>query len=262
MKKIILGIFVALLFVNIVFAQDTEPKLTKAEILEAQLLAAKFYNRLAQTQDVAPLIREFFIRDFGRWYKNVLTQDSDPEIPKTATEKEVEQYYVTFINYFYLYFNSVNFVQIMNPKLNPKGIIDIVGAREIVNKEIEKQLKKTGLQYDTNNFDPRSYSFGFSKTGNSFEKVIEKTNQFISILKKVEAKFRLETKKKLPKTRLYFLPKDFEAQADYGEFMFPKRTKLIMVWNKNLDSTHIPCVITVIKIKGKLKVLITTPPTQ
>ena len=66
MKKIILGIFVAFLFVNIAFAQNNELQLTKAEILEAQQFAARFYNRLAQTQDVAPLIQEFFIRDFNK----------------------------------------------------------------------------------------------------------------------------------------------------------------------------------------------------
>lgn len=262
MKKLILTILLSIICANSLYAQDDEPKLTASEKRQAQRLAARFYNRLAQTQDITPLMREFFIKDFGSWYKKILTEDSDPEIPKTATEKETERYYATVNNYFYLYFNSVNFVQIMNPELNPKGIIDIKGASEVVNDEIEKQLKNAGLQYDTNNFDPRSFSFGFSKAGDSFGKVLEKANKFNSILRIVEAKFRLETKKKLPKIRLYFLPKDFEVETEYEDFKFPKRTKLIMVWNKNLDSTYIPCVMTLIREKGKLKVLIIFPPPQ
>lgn len=265
MKKLILTIFLLAICLTSLFAQENEPKLTLAEKRQAQRLAARFYNRLAQTQDFKPLIKQYFISGFAKWYKDALIAEdsSDPEIPKDATEKDVLRYYTDLMNHFYLYYNSVNLVQIIHPELNPKGIIEITGASEIVKDAIKKQLKIDRLQIESEDFDPINFISSSSKTSMGFRNSLAKVEKLITTLKKVEAKFRLETKKKVPRKRLTFLPKDFEITvSEEDEFKYPKAKKFIMVLIKELESTHIPCVMMLVKEKNQLKVLTVFPPPQ
>lgn len=104
MKNLIVTILFSLFCAIPLIAQnDKEPKSTPPEIKEAKQLAARFYTRLAQTQDVPPLIKEFFIRDFGKWYKSGLSSNDVESIMKNASLNEIRRFYTIWINYFYLH---------------------------------------------------------------------------------------------------------------------------------------------------------------
>lgn len=261
MKKLIFGILATFLFVNLVFAQNDAPKITKAEIRQAQQLAARFYNRYAQTQDVEPLIKEFFISDFGKWYKDSLSKEDNEDNAKlkNVTAKDVTRFYASWINYYYLYFNSVNFVQMQQPKISDHD------AERIVEKEIEKQIlleqqlgNKTFASLNASKqYDPRM------NLGEDWEiESLRKTQIILYILRKVESKFRNGAKKNLPKTRFHFLPKDIKVERfeNNEEFNFPEKTIVYDVWNTKLGSDYNPSNMFLVKEKRKLKVVMVIPP--
>jgi hypothetical protein len=53
-----------------------------SEKTEAQTLARRFTQRLQKTRDITPLIREFFPRDFAACFRQVATEDLDPQDKK------------------------------------------------------------------------------------------------------------------------------------------------------------------------------------
>ncbi|MBX7174735.1 MAG: hypothetical protein K1X72_27415 [Pyrinomonadaceae bacterium] len=270
MKIIILGFFIAILFVNISFAQDTKPNLTEAEILEAQQLAARFYNRLAQTQDVAPLVKEFFIKNFATKYKQGITNEGEFKNHKNIRKNDVILYYTTITNYFYLYFSSINYLKMANPKLNEEEAEKIVDAKieSYLTNKIELKLflsKIPDLPINYSDFDPRRIISEDWKSLADFRVSFAKINELISVLRKVETEFRNQVKQNFPKQRFYYSPNNFGVSMFYEnmeELNFPKKTKFLDVWIKNTGDTYIPSYMILVKIKRELKIFAITPPPQ
>ena len=137
MKKLILICLFSIVCLNSLFAQNNgEQKLTKAEILQAQQLAAKFYNRYTQTQAVEPLIKEFFIKDYVKIIRATVEDDENPLLFKISS-KDIQRFYTSFANYFFLYLRTYKHFEILLGNDSEKK------ADKLINPELKKLLKQS-----------------------------------------------------------------------------------------------------------------------
>lgn len=259
MKNLIVTILLSIIYATSLVAQnDSEPKLSKAEILQAQQLAARFYNRLAQTQDVEPLIKEFFIRDFGRWYKSVLGSD-ESEFKKLSV-KDVRRFYTTWINYFYLHYVSVNHLKAIK-----KNYSDNDAEKEINNslKVLLKSYPKL-LIYAEDAPVPEKLDLGESKKLMEFRQKLSNVEQVVSKLKIIERKYRNKARKVAPQSVKKFEPKDFEVSLDgtYSQLKSSEKPKSYLAYSERFGNTFAPSFMYLVKESKRLEVIVITPPPQ
>lgn len=250
MKKLILGIFTAFLFVNIVFAQDNGLKLTKAEILEAQQLAARFYNRLAQTQDVEPLIKEFFIKDFVKKFRDI--DDVSEKTLRNKSSKDILQCYANLINYFFLYLRSYKHLESQFGENSEKK------ADLLINDELQKFLGTNSdlLKFRNFNFEPILSIIEIVNL-KKFHRELFKVEKFNQALKKIELKFRNESVKANPKSKLSYALDDFEVSIDVGDnqsFHFHKETRFYNIYESKTYMTFL-----LVKQNGRMKIVMFLP---
>ncbi len=261
MKQTILTILLSIIYASSLFAQTVdEPKLTGAEIREAQQLAARFYNRLAQTQDIEPLIREFFIGDFGRWYKSGLSNGDVESIMKKARLNEIRRFYTTWINYFYLHYVSVNHLKAIN-----KNYSDTDAEKEI-NNSLKILLKKYPklLVYADDKPVPEKLTLEESKNLREFRQRLLDVQQVTSKLKIIEMKYRIKAHKINPQSARKFEPNDFEVSLDgtYNQLKYSKKSKFYLVYSERFGETFAPSFMYLVRENKRLKIIVITPPPQ
>lgn len=110
--KLVCAFVLAVVFVAQVSAQTSERQneepqtLTPAEECEARELAARFVERFRQTDDIAPLVEELFVKDFGERLRH--DDGSLPmhfvrrEVARQASTEELRRFYVAEFNFFSL----------------------------------------------------------------------------------------------------------------------------------------------------------------
>lgn len=253
MKILILTFFIFGLLLTNIFAQKTEPTPTVEETKEAQELAAKFYNRFAKTQDITPLIKEFFVNGF---IKNLRTKFFDSEETrklKNAPSRDILQFYTSFTNYFFLYFSSYNH---LGAQFGANVKVDVDG---MINTELKRFLKFNPELQKYNNLN---YSEIFSDETlvslAKFRRDIGKLEKFNMALRKVELKFRQQAKLKNPQAKVAFTFEDFQVSVtDDGDewTSYPKGTRIFKVTTNNFYSL----LLQLVRKTGKLKIAIAFP---
>lgn len=151
MRKPIITICFIFLFLHCAFAQQTYPTPTAEETKEAQELAAKFYNRLTETQDIKPLIKEFFISDFNKrvnyCFKTGLCGGHNRDFwsgfgegfAKTKYKIDFQRFYINWLNYFYLFMRVFIYV-------SPESLDIPNNVSEDLQKENAKKALKSFLK--------------------------------------------------------------------------------------------------------------------
>ncbi len=273
MRKINFTIILIILLVNVAFGQKPDPTPTAEETKEAQELAAKFYSRLAETQDVTPLIDEFFVSDFltrlgfcGKsddcggfsrdfWGEEVW-QKNNWQRKLKIKKSDLQRYYAFYINYFYLFFRIVNHV-------NKLKLSDSNNLEKYVSTEIKKQMKHKPelLKYAIYlSGDQEEANFDKSRSVFELRQHLTKAELLISVLKKIETHFLTQIKEKeLPQS--IYLPQNFGIDIDENKslfFNYPIGMRLIAVWSNEEDFLFFK--MDLVKENGKLKVVVIYPP--
>lgn len=105
-------------------AQESED-LSQSEKREVKQLAKRFRKRLRETQDLGPLIKEFFVADFSDYLAHSLPHDKEHDFTgdreirwspvlfhvkfiAEADRKELQNYYIQIINFYYLFWTYLS----------------------------------------------------------------------------------------------------------------------------------------------------------
>lgn len=265
MRKIHFTIIFFILLTVSMFGQT--PVLTPniEETKEAQELAAKFYNRFAETQDITPLITEFFIKDFvirlkfcrdtgkcGGFARDFWGKEEN------KFQKEKSDYlgaYTNSINYLFLYYRSVSHL-VSNPQIAIENG-DSEKAQELVNKQLTELLADAS---DTNTSEKNNEYEEF-KTIVEYRKNQEKFEKLNAALKIIELKNRTEAQKKYPERNFTFSPKNFWIGIDESRkpfFNYPIGTRLVEVLPNDIKFLYFK--MDLIKENGKLRIVAIYPP--
>jgi hypothetical protein len=271
MKKSILIVLLFIACFNIASAQKPYPTPTAEETKEARELAVRFYNRYNETQDIEPLIKEFFIKDFltrlkfcrktgecGGFARDFWGKD-DKLVKLKAVIKDFRRSYSFSINYLYLFFRIVNHINIIQPDNLDK--LEQLAADKIKNELKDKpELLKYGYFLSE---DEEIETSKKTKTLAGFRKQMIEAEKLNTELRKLELKLRSKAEKAAPKAKLRFFPNDFriDIEENMGLFFnYPEGTRMIEVWRKSDENDFIPFKIDLIKANGKLKVVAIYPP--
>jgi hypothetical protein len=271
MKKSILIVLLFIACCNMVSAQRTYPTPTAEETKEAQELAANFFNRYAETQDIEPLIKEFFIRDFNTRLKFCRTTSEcggfardfwgkDEElVTLKATSVDFQRSYCFAVNHFYLFFRIANHINVIQPNNSDK--LEQLTADKIKNElKGRTELLKYGYLLSQ---DEDIFSFKKIKTLANFRKQIVEAEKLNAELRKLESKLRLKAQIKNAKAKLGFSASDFRIDIEENSglfFNFPIGTRMIDVWTNSIKDAFLPFKMDLIKENGKLKVVAIYPP--
>lgn len=99
-------VVLTLLLSSSAFAQDSKDKISVTESREALKLARTFSQRLQRTKDIAPLIDDYFAKDFMNGY----VQDKDEnwfiflqrDVATKVSRAELRRYFIAELNWLYL----------------------------------------------------------------------------------------------------------------------------------------------------------------
>ncbi len=271
MKKSILIVLFTVAYLNIASAQITYPTPTAEETKEAQELAARFYNRYNETQDIEPLIKEFFIENFSARLKFCRTTDKcggfardfwgkDEELIKLkAVIKDFRRSYSFSINYFYLFFRIVNHINIIQPNNSDK--LEQLAADKIKN-ELKGKPELLKYAYFLS-ADEEIETSKKTKTLAGFRKQMIKAEKLNAELRKFESKLRTEAETKVSVSTIELTDTDFSIGIIENSglfFNYPAGTKMIDAWTKSDKDYFLPFKMDLIKENGKLKVVAIYPP--
>ena len=234
---------------------------------DAIALALSFFDRYQQTQDITPLIKEFFVTDFGKrlifcrttsecgGFGRVFWQPPEHPLPFTPAENDYVREYAAFINYFYLSYQAgANLAATARPKSSePQADGD-----NTVSVELRALLEDNPrfLRYDlfahVGEPLPKAASIAqYRQNQKNFE-------QLIAALRIVESRSRVG----LPKgSRKELSSKNFLvvfADNDHSRFFnYPSNTQMLeVVWP---GPERLPWIMDLIREGGKLKIVAVYP---
>jgi hypothetical protein len=282
MKRIFSIVLLTIYFIIAVSAQKTYPTPTAEETKEAKELAVKFYNRLTETQDVKPLIKEFFISDFNRRLNVCFKADScgghnrdfwkefDGSFTRVKAKVDFQRGYIAGMNLLYLYFRVYAYLY---PDIGDvtKDIPENV-VSEIVKLELSKllnnepQLLKSALDI----FQPKKLKSGKSsdfempkfRTKREFFLYIQKIEKMVATLRLVEAKWRTKRQTSEQKLNFDFSPEDFwvDIEESSNFFNYPDK-RMVEVWDDHLPPHKtLLFKMDLVKENGKLRIVAIYPP--
>ncbi len=254
--------------VSAVFAQGKIYELTAEEKKAAQDIGDRFMQRLAETGDVEPLIKEMFVNDFMQRYvkarKHELSAGKEastnitfgPGIEYSSslldkpTDEEWRQLYVSMFN-FQQYGFMVAFNMSAKSLLNgdemdekvidnifPKGVMNILDADPILCNLIQEKNNQNII-----------------KTIDEFRRVNKTLSAAINLLHSGNYKNKvkmLDDARKVLKTFKEKAAKEMEPSlvfADEESFGFPKGTRFVRVF---ASVTH---VLIVVRLGGEYKIV-------
>jgi hypothetical protein len=269
MNKLRLIILIFIACCNTTVAQETYPTPTAEETKEAQEFAAKFYNRYDETQDIEPLINEFFVKDFdsrvefcwttgecGGFARDFWGEHEDLVELKGQTI-DFRRLYSFSINYFYLYFKIYNHIKFLQKDSHE------VDYEKATISAIENSLKnrpellRHGFFSDTDSELPKPTSL------EGFRAQMVEAEELISELRKLESKFRTEAETKVSVSAIKLTDVDFTVSIIENSglfFNYPVGTRMIDVWTKTDKDGFLPFKMDLIKENRKLKVVAIYPP--
>lgn len=271
MKRIALPICLFLLLLQSGFAQvQVDERIPpKGEIREAQNLAARFFNSYQNTQDISPLIKEFFIRDFSTRLKFCRTSGEcggfgrdfwgkDEELTKVhGTERDYLRGYINSINYFYLYSRSIVFLASLAGKQLSESEED---SENIVEQKLREELKGNPEALKLNFFGNPDESLPKLMSLGEFHARQIKYEQLVVALRTIERKLRTELVRKRPKTILRVRPSEFRVYKEPNKGRFFKYSTEIQVYDVSSAKDNILFKIDIIRDGRKLKIVAVYPP--
>lgn len=270
LMRIVLLIALCLL-TNSVFGQPDPPKPTVGDEREAKVLAAKFFSRFQETQDLSPLLDEFFIKDFstrlkfcgntdecGGFAKDFWGKNEELSTLKSE-ERDFQRLFVNTINNLYLTFRSLNYMANSKNKEFPDLGSD--EEKELVDK-VKAVLKDDAhlihLGFFSQNSDTpppvATTLIQFRRRMADFEKL----NQ---ALRTVASGLREDRKRLTSETDLAMAPRSFEIDLEENTgrfFNYPVGTRMIEVWPDEIAA--LPFKMDLIRVGGKLKIVAIYPP--
>lgn len=265
-KRSILVLCLSALLAVGVLAQVDERIPPPAEKLEAQKLAAKFFNEYRKRRDVLPLIPKFFIEDFGDRLMFCRTtgdcggtnrdfwQKDEALTALGGTRTDHMRSYVLFVNYFHFAQEAFEHLAIRagrKPSEYEQG-----------EEEFEKMLRKylanrpdLWKHWETFIGDERRITF------RTLEEYRQHQNDFGLVVKaigRLEGELRVERVRKHPRPIRAFRPEDFRVykEPNRGKFFrFPSSTRIYQVWPDDLNF-----IVDMTRENGKLKIIAIYPP--
>jgi hypothetical protein len=272
MKRLSTIIFLFCFLAGNINGQVKRPKPSAAEERKAKNLAVSFFNRFQETQDLTPLIKEHFVKDFARRLKFCHTTDECGGFAKdfwkeieelaavNATETDSQRLSISVINYFFLYFRSIEYLNDNYPRKMSDANRETAAKR--VEKELEFLLKDDPKLIKFNSFGNYSgerMDWKF-KSLDELRQFLNDYEKFVTALRTVEAKLRNNLLKKNPDAKKSLSTKDFRVDVEENHnrfFDYPVGTRMLEVWS-NKSST--PFVMNLIEEDGKLKIVAIYPP--
>ncbi|GEM_PF-4137482 len=245
---------------------------------EAKTLAITFLKRYEETQDIAPLIKEFFIVDFAARLKVCYSTEKcegfakdfwkfeEGFFPRQAAKKDLVRYYTNIINAMFLHFQTLK-------HLNPKGSDDDAEtAQKIILKEFRIMLRDDAklikFAHDYLGIDLEkgvvceegalSFSYKF-KSLRQFRYFLSNMEKLISVFREIEHRFRASRQDKNLNANMVLSPDDFrvDVESNVGKFFnYPIGTRILEVW----AFENMPFKIDLIREKGMLKIVAVYPP--
>ena len=264
MKRILGACLGLAIFLTLAIGQNGPAKPSPAEEREANALAARFFNRLRETKDVTPLIRQYFVSDFPRrllfcrttrecegFARDFWKGPEDQENSIKAAPNDYLRQYAASINYFYLYMQAQAYARVRPKSTNGST----------VSSKLKKMLRH----------EPRVLRWDFFANPDAplvkpvsikqFRQHLAEFEKLNAALRVIESEAQAVLRKHHPKTRSSVFPNDFKAMVEENNgrfFNYPVGTKMIDVWpNENLP---LPFKMDLIKEKGQLKIIATYPP--
>jgi len=246
--------------------QTERPKPAAQDEKDASALAAAFFDRYQQTQDITPLIKEFFVSDFEKrlvfcrttheceGFARDFWKPPEHPLPFTPTDKDYVRQYAALINFFYLYpLAESNFAL----SAGQKPIDFEVEGQKLVSSEIKALLKgnSEALKYDFFENPDSPYTEPASIV--EFRNRVENFEQLIAAVRIVESRSRAG----LPKGARKKLSSR-EIQVNFAEngqsrfFDYPIHTQMFQVWPETDDTI---LMMDLIREKGKLKIVAVYP---
>lgn len=250
MRKINFTVIVIILLVNVNFGQKIKPKITATEKRQAKQIAARFYNRFAETQDITPLIDEFFVSDFIPRLKQTLIKDDEISQIKEISEKDISQFYKAFINYFFIYLNLYEVLS-HNSKADNHEEID-----KLINAELKLLLNDTPqiLMYQSFNIWELP-SLSETENVDEYKQEIVNLAEFNNALRKINTAFHKNTVKR---NYYSYTANDFGVivtNTNEGWIDYPNGTKFLRVTFKK----EFPITMLLIQQETSLKIATVFP---
>jgi len=241
----------------------------KAEHEEAQSLGSDFFNQYEKTQDLAPLIATFFIRDFTSRLKYCgmtgkcggfardFWQENDELSSLNGTKEDYARLYINSINSMTLGFRSMAYLAMLSNK-KPSDYEE-AGWNEL-KKRVAKRLRIRPQALKLGFFEESDVALVKAKTLREFRHRLVGSENVNAALRVVERHLRLELLRKRPATRLSVRPSEFRVYKEAnkeGFFHFPVDVPMYNVWT---DNDFIILKVDMVREDGKLKIVAVYPP--
>jgi hypothetical protein len=264
--------------------EDDNRKPTPEEDREARRMVVAFSKRYKETQDIKPLVREFFIKDFSTRLKVCYSTDKcrgfgkdffqfgEKSVARKTTKLDLLRFYGGLMNLYFLHYFQI-------PKhLNPDSIesLEEIGLKMIL-RELASLIKDdtellkfasdyfgidivTGVERDESLNNPFKF-----KSVNQLRSFLRNLEKLDDAFRKLERKFRSNRQKEKLKTISVLQPKDLRIYAEpIGKefFNFPIGTRIIEVWSAfdMAKSSFFPFKFDLLREKGKLRIIAVYPP--
>ncbi len=267
MKKALLPILIVLILTNVGFPQKDERIPPKPEELEAQTLAAEFFNAYRRTQDIGSLVEQFFIKDFETRLKNCRTSGGcggfgrdfwgeDEELSSlSASADDHLKRYVTAVNYLFLYSQCYAHLA----RIASKPTAEYEQGEKILDKLLRGELKENSAVLKLGFFGQHE-DRPVVKSLAEFHELQSRLETLVGSLRVVERNLQAELLQKFPKTILDARPKDFRVYKEpnrEGFFGYAETTQMYDVWPET-DGFFLK--IDMIREKGTLRIVAVYPP--
>jgi hypothetical protein len=261
MNRICLAFSVLILISTSFFGQTERPKPNELDVKDAKNLAVSFFHRYQQTQDITPLIKEFFVADFGKrlvfcrttreceGFARDMWKGPEQPLPFTPTENDYVREYAAQTNYLYLGSSAgANFAT----DFTSRSSASQHGA-DPLSAELKALLKDRPeiLKYDF--FANPDEPYTEPATIAEFRKRQGEFEQLVAAYRIVESRSRAFLSKD---ARKELSGKDLRvsfADNDQGQFFkYPTHTQMLEVWPETKD---ILLIMDLIREGGKLKIV-------
>ncbi len=241
----------------------------KAEEREAQILAADFFKRLQETQDISLLLKQYFIEDFSIRLKYCGTsgecggfgrdfwQKNEELTLLNGTERDYERDYINSINYLFLYFRSIAHQAVISGQ---KLAENEESAAKEINQRLKEKLKDHPEALKLNFWENPDEPLPEAKTLDEFRGRLVNFERLNAALRVIEKDLRVKLSRKHSKTRLTFTPKEFRVYKEPNKerfFRYPASIQMFDVWAFN-DSVLLK--IDMVRERGKLRIVAVYPP--
>jgi hypothetical protein len=240
----------------------------RRERIEAQKLAANFFNAYRKTQDIGPLFNRFFVHDFKNRLKNCRTADycggtnrdfwdEDEDLVKLSGSAD---------DHFRKYRNTINYLALASycyahlAEMRGKDPSEFEEGGKILEEMLRDELKGNS---DTLKLHYDFWSGGVVKTDSlaEFDQLQLKFETLIAALRAVQKRLEGELIRKKPIARTKFLPADFRVYRERNTdafFGYSKETQVYEVWPEDVGIP--PFKLDMVREKGSLRIIAVYPP--